>query len=49
VEKVDVLSGEQALQSAAVDAVRRWRYQPYLLEDKPVPVVTVVNLEFRLH
>jgi TonB family protein len=49
VEKVDVLSGEQALQDDAVAAVRRWRYKPFLLEDKPVPVVTVVNLEFRLH
>jgi TonB family protein len=49
VEKVEVLSGEQALQTAAVAAVRQWRYQPFLLEEKPVPVVTVVNLEFRLH
>jgi TonB family protein len=49
VEKVDVLSGEQALQDAAVTAVRGWHYRPYMLEEKPVPVVTVVNLEFRLH
>jgi TonB family protein len=48
VERVDVLSGEQALQNAAVAAVRQWRYQPFMLEGKPVPVVTTVNLEFRM-
>lgn len=48
VEKIDVLSGEQTLEDAAVAAVRQWQYRPFLLEKKPVPVVTVVNLEFKL-
>jgi TonB family protein len=48
VERVDVASGEQALQDAAINAVRQWRYKPLLLDGKPVPVVTVVNLEFKL-
>jgi TonB family protein len=49
VEQISVLSGEQALQDAAINAVRQWRYQPYMLDGKPVSVVTTVNLEFRLH
>jgi TonB family protein len=48
VEKVDVLSGEEALQQAAITAVRQWRYQPFLLEGNPMPVVTVVNLKFQI-
>jgi len=48
VEKVDVLSGEQALQQAAITAVRQWRYQPFLLEGNAVPVVTIVNVKFQI-
>lgn len=49
VEQINVLSGDQALRSAAMDAVRRWRYRPFLLDGEPVSVVTTVNLEFRLN
>lgn len=48
VDQVTPVSGEQALQEAATNAVREWRYQPFLLDGKPVTVVTFVNLEFRL-
>jgi TonB family protein len=48
VEKVDVLSGEQALRQAAITAVRQWRYQPFLLEGNAAPVVTIVNLKFQI-
>jgi TonB family protein len=48
VEEVKVLSGEQALQQAAMTAVRQWRYQPFLLDGNPLPVVTVVNLKFQI-
>jgi protein TonB len=36
------------LRAAALDAVKRWQYKPYLLNGKPVEVETVVNVEFRL-
>jgi TonB family protein len=49
VEQLRVVSGEEALRNAAIDAVRQWRYQPLLLNGEPVSVFTVVNLEFRLH
>ena len=48
VEKVDVISGEQALQMAAITAVRQWRYRPFLLDGNPVPVMTTVNLKFQI-
>ena len=43
-----VLAGEKILADAALAAVRQWRYQPTLLEGKPVKVVTRVKVEFRL-
>jgi protein TonB len=36
------------LQSAAMDAVRQWRYRPYLLNNEPVEVETTVNVIFSL-
>jgi TonB family protein len=48
VERVDVVSGEQALRDAAVTAVRQWRYRPFVLDGTPVPVLTTVNLGFRI-
>jgi TonB family protein len=46
VEKLTVVSGPDALQAAALDAVRQWTYKPYLLNGQPVEVDTtiVVNL-----
>jgi protein TonB len=36
------------LQQAALDAVRSWRYKPYLLNGDPVEVETQVNVVFSL-
>jgi TonB family protein len=48
VQDLKVLSGDPALVNAAVEAVRQWRYQPTLLEGRPVSVITTVTVEFRL-
>ena len=48
VESVKALSGEPILIDAATQAVRQWRYQPTLVDGKPVNVVTSVTVEFRL-
>ncbi len=48
VERVDVLSGEQALRQAAVTAVSQWRYKPFLPQGNPVRVVTTVNVDFKI-
>lgn len=48
VEKVEVLSGEQALRQAAITAVSQWRYKPFLLQGNPARVVTTVNVEFKI-
>ncbi|HET9402514.1 MAG TPA: energy transducer TonB, partial [Candidatus Acidoferrales bacterium] len=45
---IRLLSGEPALVQAAMNAVRQWRYRPYLVDRKPAKVVTVIRLEFKL-
>jgi periplasmic protein TonB len=45
---VKVLSGDPALAKAAVDAVRQWKYRPYLLNSEPVEIETQVTVVFKL-
>jgi protein TonB len=48
IEGLTVVSGPPMLQQAALDAVRSWRYKPYLLNGEPVEVGTQVNVVFSL-
>jgi protein TonB len=48
IENLQVLSGPPMLQQAAIDAVKTWRYRPYLLNELPVEVETTVNVIFKL-
>jgi protein TonB len=48
IENLRVVSGSAMLQQAALDAVKTWRYRPYLLNGEPVEVETTVNVNFRL-
>lgn len=41
------VSGPDVLESAALDAVRWWRFEPYRLNGKPVEVETTVAVEFQ--
>lgn len=43
-----VISGHPLLVSAALDAVKMWRYQPTLLNREPVEVQTEIDVNFRL-
>jgi TonB family protein len=44
-----VISGPLALQQASLDAVKNWRYTPYLLNGEPVEVQTQINVYFSLN
>jgi len=46
VESLHVISGPVILQQAALDAVKSWRYRPYLLNGEPVAVRTQINVAF---
>jgi periplasmic protein TonB len=48
IQNLRVVSGPPMLQRAAMDAVRSWRYKPYLLNGEPVEVETTINVVFNL-
>ena len=48
VVEMKVVSGPPLLIQAALDAVRRWKYEPTYLNDQPVPVQLNVTVVFRL-
>ena len=48
IENLQVLSGHPLLVPAALDAVRQWRYRPYVLNGEPVEVETEVKVNFVL-
>jgi protein TonB len=33
---------------AAIDAVKQWKYRPYVLNGEPLPVETIVIVNFHL-
>jgi protein TonB len=48
IENLVVLRGHPMLVSAAIDAVRQWRYRPYLLNSEPIEVETEITVNFIL-
>jgi periplasmic protein TonB len=48
IENLQVLSGHPLLTSAAIEAVRQWRYRPYILNGEPVEVETQITVNFLL-
>jgi TonB family protein len=48
VQNLHVIQGHRLLRGAAKNAVRTWRYHPYLVNGKPVEVATIVSVDFTL-
>lgn len=48
IENLQVASGPPMLVAAAIEAVRRWRYRPFLLNGEPVEVSTSITIVFSL-
>jgi len=48
VTQMKFVSGPDVLSQAAMDAVRWWRYEPYLVNGQPATVETSVAVDFRL-
>ena len=46
IEGVQVLSGPKILAPSAVDAVKTWKYKPYMLDNQPVAVETNITVVF---
>ncbi|MGA2694896.1 MAG: energy transducer TonB [Terriglobales bacterium] len=48
IEKLQAISGAPILEQAAIEAVKQWRYKPYLLDGEPIEVETQVTVNFSL-
>jgi periplasmic protein TonB len=48
IENLQLISGHPMLAPAAIDAVKQWKYKPYLLNGEPVEVDTEVQVNFTL-
>lgn len=46
IAKVQVLTGDAMLSRSAVDAVKQWKYRPYLLNGSPVEIETQITVVF---
>ena len=48
IENLQMVSGHPLLVSAAMEAVKQWRYKPYVLNGEPVAVDTQIQVNFML-
>jgi TonB family protein len=48
ITKIKVLDGDSLLAQAAIDAVRQWKYRPFLLNAEPVDIETQITIKFKL-
>jgi TonB family protein len=48
ISAVKILSGDANLARAAADAVKQWKYKPYLLDGAPVEMQTQITVSFKL-
>ena len=48
IENLQLVSGHPMLAPAAIEAVKQWKYKPYLLNGEPVEVDTEVQVNFTL-
>ena len=48
IQNLQLISGHPMLAPAAIEAVKQWRYKPYLLNGEPVSVETQVDVVFSL-
>lgn len=48
IESLQVVEGHPMLVAAAMDAVKQWRYKPYMLDGQPVEVETTVFVNFHI-
>ncbi len=49
IENLTVISGPAMLTGAAIEAVKQWRYKPYMLGNEPTEVNTTITVNFNLN
>lgn len=48
IENLQLINGHPLLVQSAMDAVKQWRYRPYVLNGEPVEVETIVIVNFHI-
>jgi periplasmic protein TonB len=48
ISDLKVVQGDPILAAAATDAIKKWKYKPYLLNGEPVQVETTIKIQFHL-
>jgi periplasmic protein TonB len=48
IENLHLISGHPMLAPSAIEAVKQWRYKPYILNGEPVEVETQITVNFTL-
>ena len=48
IQNLRLISGHPMLAPAAIEAVKQWKYKPYLLNGEPVEIQTQVTIKFKL-
>jgi periplasmic protein TonB len=48
IRNVKALGGDAILARAAIEAVKQWKYKPYLLDSQPVEIQTQITVNFKL-
>ncbi|HUB78199.1 MAG TPA: energy transducer TonB [Bryobacteraceae bacterium] len=48
VQKVDIVSGNAVLTASAVQAVKHWKFKPFLESGKPIRVLAPITVDFKL-
>jgi protein TonB len=48
ITNIKVVQGDPILAAASIDAVKKWKYRPYLLKGEPVEVETTIKIQFHM-
>jgi protein TonB len=48
ITNLHLISGHPMLAPAAIEAVKQWKYKPYILNGEPVEVETQITVNFTL-
>lgn len=48
ISSVKIVKGNDLLAHAAVDAVKQWKYRPFVLNGAPVETQTLITIDFKL-
>lgn len=48
VEELFPISGDDLLMKSAINAVKKWKYKPYIFQGQPVELETLITVAFTL-